>query len=319
MRAIWTGNVTFGLVHIPVKLYAATEDRDVSFHQVHVADGGRIKYLRQCQSCHQTVTFSEIGKGYEDDTGRRVIISDEDLESLQVPHGRDVEIVQFAPAEQIDPLHFERAYYLEPASGATKPYVLLRQALQRTERVAVVTMSLRKRSRLALLRVRDDVLVLQTLLWPDEVRAPDFAGLSDEDVPVRAQELAMAGSLVESLSSDFDPGSFRDEYRDAVLELVARRLEGEDVIQPEATAAEASGTVVDLMAALQESVRRTQAARTASEESDSAEPEAEGADSDQSDSERSEGIEPGPASGSEPAAAPKKRRTQRPRRTKATG
>jgi DNA end-binding protein Ku len=265
VRALWTGNVTFGLVHIPVRLYAATEDRDVSFHQVHLADGGRIKYLRQCQTCKETVTYAEIGKGYEDDTGRRVVISEEDLESLQVPRGRDVEIVQFAPADQIDPLHFERAYYLEPSAGAAKPYVLLRQALQRTDRVAVVTMSLRKRTRLALLRVRDDVLVLQTLLWPDEVRSADFEGLSDQDVTVRDQELAMAGSLVESLSSDFDPGAYRDEYREAVLALVARRLEGEDVLQPEELAAEESGTVVDLMAALQESVRRTQAARTSAD------------------------------------------------------
>jgi DNA end-binding protein Ku len=263
MRAIWTGNVTFGLVHIPVKLYAATEDRDVSFHQVHLADGGRIKYLRQCQTCHQTVTYAEIGKGYEDDAGRRVVISDEELDALQVPHGRDVEIVQFAPAEQIDPLNFERAYYLEPTGGAAKPYVLLRQALQRTDRVAVVTMSLRKRSRLALLRVRDDVLVLQTMLWPDEVRVPDFEGLGDEDVTVRPQELEMAGSLVESLSADFDPSAYRDEYRAAVLELLAKRLEGEDVIIVEPAAADESGTVVDLMAALQESVRRTQAARIA--------------------------------------------------------
>ena len=268
MRAIWSGNVTFGLVHIPVKLYAATEDRDVSFHQVHLADGGRIKYLRQCQVCKETVTYAEIGKGYEDEAGRRVIVSEEDLELLQVPHGRDVEIVQFAPAEQIDPLHFERAYYLEPAAGASKPYVLLRQALQRTDRVAVVTMALRKRSRLALLRVRDDVLVLQTLLWPDEVRVPDFAGLSDEDVSVRTQELAMAGSLVESLSSDFDPAAFRDEYREAVLALLARKLEGEDVILPAAAEVDDGGTVVDLMAALQESVRRTQAARAATEATD---------------------------------------------------
>jgi DNA end-binding protein Ku len=266
MRAIWTGNVTFGLVHIPVKLYAATEDRDVSFHQVHLSDGGRIKYLRQCQVCKETVTFAEIGKGFEDDAGRRVIVSEEELDSLQVPRGRDVEIVQFAPADQIDPLHFERAYYLEPTSGAAKPYVLLRQALQHTDRVAVVTMALRKRSRLALLRVRDDVLVLQTLLWPDEVRVPDFEGLSDSDVSVRPQELAMAGSLVESLSSDFDPSAFRDEYRDAVLALLSRKLEGEDVILPEAVAADESGTVVDLMAALQESVRRTQAARAADSE-----------------------------------------------------
>ena len=205
MRAMWSGNVAFGLVHIPVKMYAATEDRDVKFHQVHIADGGRIKYQRQCQTCEQTVTFAEIGKGYEDETGRRVIVSEEELDGLQVPHGRDLEIIEFAPADQIDPLNFDKAYFLEPATGASKPYVLLRRALQETDRTAVVLMTMRKRTRLGLLRVRDDVLVLQTMLWPDEVRVPEFEGIADEDITVRPQELAMAGSLVESLSADFDP------------------------------------------------------------------------------------------------------------------
>jgi DNA end-binding protein Ku len=264
MRAMWSGNVAFGLVHIPVKMYAATEDRDVKFHQVHLADGGRIKYQRQCQTCEQTVTFAEIGKGYEDETGRRVIVSEEELDGLQVPHGRDLEIIEFAPADQIDPLHFDKAYFLEPATGAAKPYVLLRRALEETERTAVVLMTLRKRTRLGLLRVRDDVLVLQTMLWPDEVRVPEFEGIADEDITVRPQELAMAGSLVESLSADFDPTAYTDEYRQAVLALVAQKLAGEDVILPSSPAADDSGTVIDLMAALQESVRRTQAARAAS-------------------------------------------------------
>jgi DNA end-binding protein Ku len=264
MRAMWSGNVAFGLVHIPVKMYAATEDRDVKFHQVHLADGGRIKYQRQCQTCEQTVTFAEIGKGYEDETGRRVIVSEEELDGLQVPHGRDLEIIEFAPADQIDPLHFDKAYFLEPATGAAKPYVLLRRALEETERTAVVLMTLRKRTRLGLLRVRNDVLVLQTMLWPDEVRVPEFEGIADEDITVRPQELAMAGSLVESLSADFDPAAYTDEYRQAVLALVAQKLAGEDVILPSSPAADDSGTVIDLMAALQESVRRTQAARAAS-------------------------------------------------------
>jgi DNA end-binding protein Ku len=267
MRAMWSGNVAFGLVHIPVKMYAATEDRDVKFHQVHIADGGRIKYQRQCQTCEQTVTFAEIGKGYEDETGRRVIVSEEELDGLQVPHGRDLEIIEFAPAHQIDPLNFDKAYFLEPATGATKPYVLLRRALQETDRTAVVLMTMRKRTRLGLLRVRDDVLVLQTMLWPDEVRVPEFEGLGDEDITVRPQELAMAGSLVESLSADFDPTAYTDEYRQAVLDLVTQKLAGEDVILPSSPAAsDDSGTVIDLMAALQESVRRTQAARAASGE-----------------------------------------------------
>jgi len=262
MRAMWSGNVAFGLVHIPVKMYAATEDKDVRFHQVHLADGGRIKYLRQCQTCEKTVTFAEIGKGFEDETGRRVIVAEDELEGLQVPHGRDLEIVQFAPAQQIDPLHFDRAYYLDPATGAAKPYVLLRRALQETDRTAVVLMTMRKRTRLGLLRVRDDVLVLQTMLWPDEVRVPEFEGIADDDISVRPQELAMAGSLVESLSADFDPAAFTDEYRQAVLDLLAQKLAGEDVIVPdEPEGAEESGTVIDLMAALQESVRRTKAAR----------------------------------------------------------
>ncbi len=262
MRAMWSGNVTFGLVHIPVRLYAATEDRDVRFHQVHLADGGRIRYQRQCQTCQETVGFSEIGKGYEDESGNRVVVTEEELDSLQVPHGRDIEIVQFVPTGQVDPISMERAYYLEPGKGAAKPYVLLRRALQQTDRVAVVTMSLRKHTRLALLRVRDGVLVLQTLLWPDEVRVPEFRGIADEDVAVRPQELAMAGSLVESLSSDFDPTAYHDEYRHAVLDLLERKLAGGEVISPSPPAlTDESGTVVDLMAALKESVRRSRSAR----------------------------------------------------------
>ena len=269
---MWSGNVAFGLVHIPVKMYAATEDRDVRFHQVHVADGGRIKYQRTCQTCDQVVAFAEIGKGYEDETGRRVIVAEDELEALQVAHGRDLEIVEFAPADQIDPLFFDKAYYLEPATGAAKPYVLLRRALQQTDRTAVMMMTMRKRTRLGLLRVRDDVLVLQTMLWPDEVRVPEFEGIADDDITVRPQELSMAGSLVESLSADFDPAAHTDEYREAVLELLESKLAGEDVILPNPeAAADDSGTVIDLMAALQESVRRTQAARAAADPGDAPE------------------------------------------------
>ncbi len=271
MRAIWSGNIAFGLVHIPVKLFAATEDRDVRFHQVHLKDGGRIKYERRCQTCGEVVTFAEIGKGFEDETGRRVIVADDELDSLQVPHGRDLDIVQFSPASQIDPIHFDKAYFLEPATGAAKPYVLLRRALTQAEGIAIVMMSLRKRTRLALLRVRGDVIVLQTMLWPDEVRVPQFEGISDDDVTVRAPELTMAASLVDGLTADFDPGQYHDEYREAVLALLEQKLSGEDVIVPEEVeTADDSGNVVDLMAALQESVRRAKAARAeASAESES--------------------------------------------------
>lgn len=259
---MWSGNVSFGLVNVPVKLYAATEDHDVRFHQIHLADGGRIKYKRECTTCGEVVPFSEIGKGFEDAAGRRVVFSDEDLDELPVAHSRDIEIVEFVPVEQIDPIYFDRAYYLEPSTSSAKPYVLLRQALARTERMAVVQFAMRQRTRLGLLRVRGDVLVLQTMLWPDEVRLADFPGIADDDVTVRPQELAMASSLVESLAADYDPTAFTDEYQQAVKAMVERKLAGEDVIMAPAQAgAEEGGNIVDLMAALQESVRRTQAAR----------------------------------------------------------
>lgn len=259
---MWSGNVSFGLVNVPVKLYAATEDHDVRFHQVHLADGGRIKYKRECSTCGEVVQYSEIGKGFEDAAGRRVVFSDEDLDELPVAHSRDIEIVEFVPTEQIDPIYFDRAYYLEPNTSSAKPYVLLRQALARTERMAVVQFAMRQRTRLGLLRVRGDVLVLQTMLWPDEVRVAQFPGIGDDDVSVRPQELAMAGSLVESLAADYDPAAFTDEYQQAVKAMVERKLAGEDVILPAASAGtEEGGNIVDLMAALQESVRRTQAAR----------------------------------------------------------
>lgn len=259
---MWSGNVSFGLVNVPVKLYAATEDHDVRFHQVHLADGGRIKYKRECSTCGQVVQYSEIGKGFEDAAGRRVVFSDEDLDALPVAHSRDIEIVEFVPTEQIDPIYFDRAYYLEPNTSSAKPYVLLRQALARTERMAVVQFAMRQRTRLGLLRVRGDVLVLQTMLWPDEVRVAQFPGIGDDDVSVRPQELAMAGSLVESLAADYDPAAFTDEYQQAVKAMVERKLAGEDVILPAVSAGtEEGGNIVDLMAALQESVRRTQAAR----------------------------------------------------------
>lgn len=259
---MWSGNLTFGLVNVPVKLYSATQDNSISFHQVHLADGGRIKYQRQCQTCQKVIPYAEIGKGYEDDSGRRVIMSESDLEALPVAHTRDIEIIEFVPADQIDPIHFDKAYYLEPATASAKPYVLLRQALQQTDRMAVVMFAMRQRSRLAVLRVRGDVLVLQAMLWPDEVRQAGFEGISDADIKVRPQELAMAGSLVESLSGDFEPSDYRDEYREAVAQMLARKLDGQDVILPaEQVADESGGQVVDLMAALSESVRRTQAAR----------------------------------------------------------
>jgi DNA end-binding protein Ku len=262
MRAMWTGSVAFGLVNVPIKLYSATEDHDVRFHQVHAADGGRVKMVRTCSVDGARLETKDLSKAYEADTGRVVVMTDEDFEGLPVPGVKEIAVLEFVPSEQVDPILFDRSYYLEPEPRALKPYVLLREALQQTERTAIVRVVLRTKTQLAALRVRDDVLVLQTMLWPDEVRAADF-GVLEGDADVRPQELTMAASFIESLSADFDPSQYRDDYREALLGVIDRKLSGGEVLEPagDVAASEGDGIVLDLMTALRESVRRTQAAK----------------------------------------------------------
>ncbi|MEZ5116612.1 MAG: Ku protein [Candidatus Nanopelagicales bacterium] len=265
MRAMWKGALSFGLVNVPVKLYSATEDHDVRFHQVHAADGGRIRMKRVCTVCGETVDYKDLAKAYEADDGRVVVMDDSDFADLPVPGRQDIEIVEFVPREQVDPLLFDRSYYLEPDGRSVKPYVLLREALQTTERTAIARVVLRSKQQLAALRVRDDVLVLQTMLWPDEVRQPDFGAL-EEDVEIRPQELQMAESLIDNLAADFDPSQFHDEYREALLAVIEGKLAGGEGVQTAVVVDQPEGpVVVDLMAALQESVERTRAARAAKE------------------------------------------------------
>src|SRR4051794_32731134 len=259
MRAIWKGAVSFGLVSIAVKLYSATEEKDIRFHQVHRTDGGRIKYKRTCSVDGEEVTYDDIAKGYDVGGGEMVILTDDDFADLPLASSRAIEVLEFVPAEQVDPILYAKAYYLEPEGTATKPYVLLRDALLDSDRVAIVKVALRQREQLATLRVRDDVLVLNTMLWPDEVRAADF-GFLDEDITVRAQELAMASSLIESMAGDFDPDQYTDNYREALQEVINAKVEGREVIAPEETE-EAPAAAVDLMAALKASVERAKAAR----------------------------------------------------------
>jgi DNA end-binding protein Ku len=259
MRSIWKGAVSFGLVSISVKLYSATEEKDIRFHQVHREDGGRIRYKRTCSACGKEVSYDDIAKGYDLGGGEMVILTDEDFEKLPLPTSRAIEVLEFVPAEQIDPILYAKAYYLEPDGSATKPYVLLRDALTRTERVGIVKVALRQREQLAALRVRDDVLVLNTMLWPDEVRKPNFEFL-DDDVDVRPAELAMAGSLIESMAGDFDPTEYSDNYRVALQQLIDAKVAGHQVVAPEEEAPAPAGAV-DLMAALRASVERARSAR----------------------------------------------------------
>ncbi|MGH3705617.1 MAG: Ku protein [Agromyces sp.] len=257
MRAVWKGAVTFGLVNVPVKLYSATEDHDVSLHQVHDEDGGRIRYQRKCEVCGKVVDFKNIDKAY-DDGEQTVVITDDDLKSLPAERSREIEVVEFVPSDQIDPIMFDRSYYLEPDSASSKAYVLLRETLESTDRTAIVQMALRQKTRLAALRVHGDVLMVQTLLWSDEVRAADFASLS-EPVKISAKELDLSKQLVESLVSDFDPEQYVDEYQQELRTLIAAKLEQGEGIDTAATFGEEpeeekGGEVIDLMEALRQSI-----------------------------------------------------------------
>jgi DNA end-binding protein Ku len=260
MRSIWKGAVSFGLVTIPVKLYSATEERDVSFHQVHREDGGRIRYKRVCQIDGDEVQYSDIAKGYELPSGEVVVLTDEDFADLPLTTSRTIDVLEFVPLEQVDPIYFAKSYYLEPDAAGTKPYVLLREALERSGRVALVKIALRQRESLATLRVRDGVFVLEMMLWPDEVREAEF-GFLDDDIDVRPQELKMAESLIETLSGDFQPEQYTDNYREALQALIEAKIEGREVVQPEQPTGD-TGTVVDLMAALRASVEAAKQGRS---------------------------------------------------------
>jgi DNA end-binding protein Ku len=275
MQTIWKGTVSFGLVSIPVRLYAATEERDVSFRQVHVEDGGRIRYKRVCEKDGAEVAYKDIAKGYELPDGQMVVLTSEDFASLPLPSRKTIDVLQFVPGESIDPVYFAKTYYLQAEGPGSKPYVLLRDALLNADRVAVVKVALRNRESLATLRPKGDVLVLQTMLWPDEVRDESFAAPA-EDVDVRPQEIAMAESYIDTLAEDFNPEAFSDDYRGALEELIAAKVGDREVTEPDEPQ-ETGGNVVDLMAALKASVeaaKKRRAGETA-ESSESSEDEDE--------------------------------------------
>jgi len=263
MRSMWTGAVTFGLVNVPVKLYSATKQHDVELHQVHDEDGGRIRYQRRCEVCGEVIAYDHVDRAFEEG-GRTVILSDEDLAGLPAEKSREIEVVEFVPSGDIDPIRLDRSYFLEPAASSPKAYILLRRTLEQTDRTAIVRFSMRQRSRLAALRVYGDVLMLQTLLWSDEVREPAFPALETE-VKISKQELEMSAQLVSSLSSDFDATAFSDDYHQQLQELIAAKLEdGDAVATPEPESAPASdGEVIDLMEALRRSVAQSQRTKPA--------------------------------------------------------
>ena len=254
MRAIWSGSVAFGLVSVPVKLYSATESHDVDLHQVHDSDGGRIRYQRRCEKCGKVIAYENIDRAHDDGT-TTVVLSDDDFAALPAGRSKEIEVVEFVPSAQVDPLRFDKSYYLEPDGRGAKAYTLLRRTLESTDRTAIVRFTLRQRTRLGALRVHGDVLVLQGLLWDDEVRRVEFDTLTPAP-KVSAKELELAAMVVAQLEDDFEPADYVDEYQEQLRALIDAKHDKGQAVPTEAPAEEEGGEVLDLMEALRRSVAR---------------------------------------------------------------
>lgn len=257
MRSIWKGEVSFGLVNVPVKVYAATEDHDLHARQVDKSDGVQIRYKRVRDDNGEEVEYSDIAKAYESDDGEMVILTKDDLASLPVEQTHEIEVTEFVPKDQVDPVEFDSAYFLEPASRSSRAYILMREALASTDRLAICTFTLRNRTRLCALRVYKDVLMLQTLLWPDEIRPAILDGL-DKETKVRPQEIKMATSLIETMAADFEPEKYEDDYQNQLKELIEAKAAGGEAFEAperEKIDDDSSDEVADLLAALRASVK----------------------------------------------------------------
>ncbi|MFF1821445.1 Ku protein [Kribbella sp. NPDC058245] len=261
MQAIWKGAISFGMVTIPIKVFSATEEKDISFRQVHVADGGRIRYKRICSIDGEEVPYSDIGKGYEMPDGRMIVLEPDDFADLPLTSKKVIDVLEFVPADQVDPLYLGKSYYLQADGGpGAKPYVLLRDALEGSELYALVKVALRSRESLGLLRTVDNILILQVMLWPDEIRDAAFAA-PPEDVEIRSQEKAMASSYIDTLRGEFDPEQYHDEYRTALEQVVEAKAAGVPLPADSEDEETEGAEVVDLVAALRASVEAAKARR----------------------------------------------------------
>lgn len=247
MRSVWNGTIRLGAATIPVRAFGATEEQTTGLHQVHLTDGGRVRHRKVCEIDGETVSGEELARGYVMPGGETVVLTDEDLAQLPLPTSRAIDVQAFAPLEEIDPIYFARSYHLEPEPAGTKPYVLFSEALQQSGRVAIVKVALRGRESLGVLRIRAQVILLETMLWPDEIRTPDFPFLH-QDVSVSAAELREATALIDALSERFTPAQYTDRYREALQALVQAKIEGNEVVQPTLAPQEAGAT--DLLSAL---------------------------------------------------------------------
>jgi DNA end-binding protein Ku len=252
MRPLWKGAISFGLISIPVRLYSAVENKSLKFHLLHEEDGGRIKYKRECAKCGKEVTWDDIIKGYEYSKDHYVTFSEEEMEGLDVDSIRAIDVVSFVPLEDIDPIYFDKTYYVIPEASGLKAYKLLAEALEAEGQVGVAKVALRDKEHLSTIRLKDDTFVLETMHWPDEIRVPEFDELSKK-VEVRDQEVKMARQLIQQLSDEFKPDEFEDEYRVRLQELAEQKVEGQEVTVAQEPEAEPA-PVVDIMEALKASV-----------------------------------------------------------------
>jgi DNA end-binding protein Ku len=263
-RSIWKGAITFGLITIPVGLYTAVEEKDFRFNQLHGKDNGRIKYKRTCSVCGEEVPYDEIVKGYEFEKGNYVVFTEEEMDAIPADSIKAIDVVSFVPLEEIDPVYFQKPYYVAPEPSGVKAYKLLEKAMNDSGRIGIAKVTLREKERLATLRVRDGIFILETMNWPDEIRKPDFAEL-EKDVEIRPQELAMAKSLIENLSDTFQPDEFHDTYRERLEAAVQAKIEGQEVA---VEATKEPTQILDLMEALKASVEATKAKTKAAEKDD---------------------------------------------------
>jgi DNA end-binding protein Ku len=252
-RVMWKGAISFGLVTIPVGVYPATEEKTLRFNQLHDKDMGRIKYKRVCSVDDEEVPFEHIVKGYEYEKDKYVVLTDEDMAAVPIESSRAIDIIQFVDLDEIDPIYFQKSYYLVPDETGVKAYALLREAMAEDSRVALAKVAFREKEHLCTLRAKDGIFVLESMFWPDEIRATDFDVL-EKDVKIRPQEVEMAKSLIDNLSDEFKPEQYKDEYREALLQIVEKKVAGEEIeVVPEAEPTK----VVDLMQALKASVEAT--------------------------------------------------------------
>jgi DNA end-binding protein Ku len=247
MRSVWNGTITIGAAAIPVRAYGATEEQGTGLHHVHAADGGRVRHRKVCEVDGQTLAAEDVARGYVLAGGETVVLTDEDLAQLPLPTSRAIDVQSFAPLEEIDPIYFARSYHLEPEPAGTKSYVLFGEALAQSGRVAIVKVALRGRESLGVLRIRDQVILLETMLWPDEIRTPDFP-FQHQDVVVTDAEREQATLLIEALSEKFTPSRYTDRYREALHALVRAKIEGDELVQPAVAAQDAGAS--DLLTAL---------------------------------------------------------------------